>query len=363
MIALLPAAALALATALAPPTDPAPAATWATKPVAATAARPAPGAGFAPLDRSLIAADARWIAHVEIERFVQGRIFELLQEHEADFDVNGGDWQEVRDTLGFDPLEEIRSVTVVGLPRSEESAVAMIRGSSAVEDAMGRLEEHLSRRDLEVDGYDITRWSETGGDPVHTYLARRAGSDERLLLAASHPADLAEAISALRGDSDSLADVSDGLDTTLDSDAYVLVSVSGTLAQWADGEEASQIGRIVEKARVQLAERDGRIVLDAAIDAKNSEKVRQVTAILQGLLAFASLASAAEPELAEVMPLLDNLKFSSDGRRLSLHFEEDIDTLVQMAEGQRGGEHHDDDHHGDHHERERPTPKEGREWY
>ena len=359
MLSLVPLATLALTSALAVETVAPP-----TPPAAFTAPPTTSAWGFAPLDRSIIPAEARWIAHVEVQRILNSKIFEIAREHEPDLHFNGRDFQELREHLGFDPTEEVRSVTVFGLPRHEEAAVAMIRASSVADQAIAKLDEYLERTEVEVDGVEITHWTEDGGgDDVYTYLARKADSDERMLLAAGHPGDLADAVSALRGEIDSLADIDNGLDTDMDDKAFVFVSASGALAHLADVEQASQIGRIVDKARVQVGEDGGKLFLDVAIDAKSAEKVRQVTALLQGLRALASLASSAEPELAQIMPLLDRLHMTADGRRLNIHFEEDIDALVAMAEKVSGGGQEDFSNRRSESAKPKAKAREGREWY
>ena len=343
MLLLVPASTLALAL-LAPsvPAGPAPAVPAPTLAAPSELAAVAPAA-FAHVDAALIPGDARWLAHVDLDALLASATFSTLQglDVELDFD-NNPDVREVRSMLGFDPLKELHSVTAYGNARDDEAVVVMVRGSAQLEKVFGLLDQHLDRSEHDVDGVVLTRWDEPGthGDPVYTYMASKSGSDERLVLLSGHPADLADGVNALRGDGETLADHPGALDVSADPGAFLFVSASGKLAQLSGDETVDEFGRLVEKARVQVGEHEGALFVDVRVTTRNPADAVLATQILQGGLAIAGLAARNEPELQQVMPLLDKLRFGAQGAQLNVHFEEDIDALVALIQKLDGG--HDD---------------------
>lgn len=316
-------------------------------PTADPAAQPLPVANpatFAPLsvDPATIPVDANWLAHIEVDRLLKSRLFGALAAMEPDLDIHSNaDFDELRKVLGFDPFESLTSVTVYGLPREEEAAVVMLRAGKDAEAVLGVLDQHMQRSTHEVDGIEITRWQESEGEQVYSYLARNADTDERLFMVAQHPDDLAEGVSALRGEADTLADGGGDLDLSGSADALIFVSASGRLADMA-GADAQEFSRLVESMQLTVSETGSRLGFSLAVRARNSADAHLAHQIIQGGLALLGLASRNEPELQQLLPLVNSLNFKVEGQTLRVSMDQDIDELLAVLKSMDdGGDHID----------------------
>jgi hypothetical protein len=333
MILLAPTALLAAAL-FAPANEPAAVPAMVPAPAAVPAAAFGPG-----VDAAMIPADARWLAHVDVQGMFNSTLFKTLQGLEPDLDFhNNPDVAELRQMLGFDPFAEVKSVTAYGLPRDEEAAVIMIRTSAAAESAFSLLEQHLDRRQTSMGGVDMQHWSEGHGDDMYTYMARKEGSDARLLLVAGHAHDLAMGVNALRGEIDSLAD-EPGLNTSAGPGVLAMVSASGRLAELGHDPEAERIAKMVESIQASLSENDGVLAVAVSVTAKNAADAMAARQMIQGGLAFVGLMARNEPEAAPILPLIDSLEVQTHGNTLSLRIERHVDDLVALIHELEGGGH------------------------
>jgi hypothetical protein len=285
------------------------------------------------IDRSLIPADAQWLVHVNVKAALGSKVFKALQQFEPDLDFeNNPDFDEVRERLGIDPTKDIHAVTVYGLSHDKEAVVVMLHTSSVIDRALGNLSGLARRERIEVDGLELSRWSDPDscGETVYSYVARHAGSDNRIVLVSPDANDLIAGIEAVRGERESLADSDNDLAADAQSGAIVHVSASSQVMKWADFEPASNIAKLVRSAVVEVGEKGSSIYANVRVDTSSSADATRVNQILQGAMALAGLASEMEPEMAAVMPLLQGLKFGADGSTLSIHFEQNIEDLLSL---------------------------------
>ena len=291
---------------------------------------------LAGVDRSTISADAQWLVHLDVHAALNSQLFGALQDREPDLDFeNNPDLQEVKDRLGFDPTKDIDSVTAYGLSHDPEAVVVMIHTRGDVDDILTRLSVLAKRTSIEVDGLDISRWSnpEQAGDQVYSYVARHADSDERIVLLSPDANDLVTGIEALRGESSSLEDSDSDLGMTTSAGAIVSVSATGKLAEWADVEPASNIVKLVRSAVVEIGEKGDSSYAHVRVETASAGDATRVTQIIQGAMALASMASEVEEELKDVLPLLQSLKFSAEGPILTIHFEKNTTELIDLMDG------------------------------
>jgi len=291
---------------------------------------------LAGVDRSTISADAQWLVHLDVHAALNSQLFGALQDREPDLDFeNNPDLQEVKDRLGFDPTTDIDSVTVYGLSHDPEAVVIMVHTRGDIDDTLTRLSVLAKRTQIEIDGLDISRWSdpEGGGDEIFSYVARHADSDERIVLLSPDASNLVTGIEALRGESSSLEDSDTDLGMATSDGAIVSLSATGKVVEWADVEPASNIVKLVRSAVVEVGENGSASYAHVRVETASAADATRVTQIIQGFVALASMASEIEEELKEVLPLLNSLQFSAEGSVLTIHFEKNTDELVALMDG------------------------------
>ncbi len=285
------------------------------------------------LDPSRVPADARWLVHVDLAAALQSELFAGLQELESDLDFNGEDWDEIRNELGIDPREDLHSVTIFGVTDDPEEAVIQIDTTVRAEQALDALKLHLQATAINGAGAQLYRWQDPdGGDTMYSHLAKRKGSNDRLLMVSSVQAALAESVRVLRGEAPSMADSGSHSLGTPRPGAFVFVSASEILSELLAREADSHVARFVQAAEVQIGENGGNTFAHIAVKTGNRSEAQQIAQVLQGALALAGLVGQQEPELAAALPMLSSIQFKAEGERLTLHFERPTGELLEFLE-------------------------------
>lgn len=299
----------------------------------------------ADVDRSLIPAGAQWVVHVDVSKLLGSDLFGALQEIEADLRFEGNaDLEEVKHRLGIDLTKDIQAITAFGLGHDPEAVVIQLHTHAAIDTAVDRLSVLAHRKPVELDGLTVDRWSEDSsgrGDQAWSYVARKAGSDQRIVLVSPDPNDLISGLETLRGEAPSLADGGSSLGHASRGGSFLHVSAMGKLAEMVNEEPASNLARLVRTALVEVGEDEGASFVHVQVDTASDADAERVAQILQGALALASLASEVEPEAKQAVALLQGLDFRAEGSQLTIHLSKSTDELVELI--QQGSGHHEEE--------------------
>jgi hypothetical protein len=298
----------------------------------------APTAPADPLHREWISADADWVVHVDVEAGLNCELASLLDEA-----WESADFQEIQEKLGLDPRRDIASVSVYGSAADPERPVILILGDARLEQALDRLasENEVVRSIVDEDGFSLDRWSDGEGDEaVYTYLAQRADSEKRVLVASPDRATAAAGVAVLRGDDTSLTD--DGGNFAAgggpSAGAFVFVAVREGFSRLKDIDPSSRVAQLVESAVVEAGEFQGEAFLRITVGASTETDAHQISTILQGASALLTLAAQSEEEARPLLPLVQGLTVSAEDSLVTVRFRYPSSKLIKLAQEARGGQ-------------------------
>lgn len=281
-----------------------------------------------------VPAQARWVAHVDFSGLFDSHLLAVLAEREG-FDLDDEWRDEMVENLGFDPIDEVLGITLFGTTDEPEHGAALVAVSSKVDAALDILATQVHRSVEDVDGLNVTKWESPDGDPpIYSYVARREGSDLRLLVASSVRDEVVTAVSVLRGDADSLAsgDGSFPVHTGEGSLAYV---AAGDILGLLDGgldDQALEIRRMVRSIEIEIGEHGDDVFARVSARTANAQAAQQVGTVVQGAKALVTLAAQSEPEAKQALPLLQSIEARTDGDTVTLSFTHDLDGLIELVE-------------------------------
>jgi hypothetical protein len=251
-----------------------------------------------PAPKSQIPAGAKWVLHLDMERFAPSQTCRSLL---AQKDGNGQSFQGLlaryRALLGVDPLRDLSGVTAFGEHVTGNRGVALLSGALNPKAVATRLS-----------GYPSYRTRSTGKLTVHSWLDKNSGSTlfacfytTRLLLMASDEAGLAGATAVLDGSKSSLADDS-SLPFPAPRPGAFLTAVTRGYAGANPDPIKALILRGTDTATLQLAENRGLVDGALALTAISPDTAFQIHQILNGLIVSASFSDTASPlaKLAEM---------------------------------------------------------------
>jgi len=272
---------------------------------------------------SLVPEGVRWVAHLDMEKFVATKLYEYL-EGDGRFEVK------VRDLsrwFKIDPSKDITGLTVFGSGPGEEHAVVAVAGrfdKARLLTMIGLDEEH---KEFPYGAYTLysTDDDEFGAfvnDGLIVLSESREAIEKVLDTAAGKVKDFAasELSVALKG---------------VPSGAFL----SGVVANLAGlGKEINQ-SKLVEKASglfFLAQEKQDVFQVRAQVTADSPESAKDMADLAQGLIALGRL-SEGQGRAAGFASLIDGLQVKLEGKIIRLEFDGTSREIADLLSHRRGG--------------------------
>lgn len=300
-----------------------------------TLAAPTLADGF---DRARVPADARLVAHVDVEAVVRSRLVQELQRLEPDLDVDFDLGDEVPLLAGVRPLRDVRSITLFAVDPERQRVGAVVRLSEKA-DALLQIAQGLDQYEsLDIEGYTVHSWSESEHQRAFASLFPVQGSGDRLVLVSNDPALMGRGLAVLSGRAPSLAAQTEGmLGIVPEPGGLVFVASDKSLGELGDLDPTSSVARLVQGFALQLGEAQGNVFAHLVLQAASPQEVQRVQQVLQGFTALAGLVAMDAEHGQSLQGLVNALRYRGIGDRLYVEFSYEllalIDTLHALEDG------------------------------
>ncbi len=300
-----------------------------------------------------VSVEARWVVHLDIEALTSSKLGACLIKGLQSQEENPLTQMEAE--IGINSLEDIYSLTAYGtgeppakgvsieVTGEDVSVGAVARGENAVvvavmSDAIDALIQQLAADEQRYEkisraGYTIHSWADQGSDARwYLYQQPTENGARRLVLASDNSDALFAGIRVLAGDAPSLADVNRD-DRQLPQPGSILFASVDDIGDLAGQEAASELLKRTKQLVVDLVEHQGMVHLNISAQTDSPEAATTIIQIIQGALAMATLAvDPNDDEAAAFRTLVQNLTFTTEGRRMSLEFQQPAEVLCQLLE-------------------------------
>jgi hypothetical protein len=301
--------------------------------LALAAAGPAPVPATATLPASRIPADAVWVAHMDCEALRASKVGRFVLENRDRLHIDSGGIDEVRAELGFDPVQDILSLTAYGTDRDpDDGQVLIVVTTQAADTALERLS---GRCDVKVEKIDAEGYSlhliSSGGERHLVHVAATDRPDRRIVTLAGDQEHLIAALRVAGGRAPSLAAGMGLLARPPRAGSMVFVSAS-RLDGMDDVEPASEILRLSEGLVADVAERDGALLAEVTVSAASEEAARNIGDVVRGMAALGTLAAGREPDLAPLRELARSLSVETDRQRVTLSVRFPVEALIDLLQ-------------------------------
>jgi hypothetical protein len=256
---------------------------------------------------SIVPDGARWVAHLDMEKFVATKLYEYMDK-DGRFVVKSRD---LTRWLKLDVPKDVAGVTVFGLGAGEKQAVFAVAGKFDKQRLLTLLELADDRQEIPYGGFTMYSTGDDGfGAFVNDGLIVFSESREALEKVLDTAAGKAKNFTGSKL-SASLKEVPSGAFISA-----VVEDLSGL------GREINQ-SKLVEKASGMffLAQEKGdNLQVRAQVTADSPESAKNMADIVQGFIALGRL-SEGQGHMAGVASFLDGLQVKLDGKTIRLEFE------------------------------------------
>jgi hypothetical protein len=309
----------------------------------------APIARAGGFDPRQVPASARWIVHVDLDALSSSMLLRSLHADGVKFE-NEFDLDDIEQTFGLSPFEDLESLTFYGVGKSGEGSVCIAIGSPALDTVKSKLAAKKPKP-LVVGGIDALEIQDHGQSRYIALLPVQSATSRTAVVAPSVTA-LGTAISTLqKSDAPSLANPR-GSDksasapavpapvmrvrpargslvfaactpvATFEDNATFLDRALGLLCEFADlpseSKDAFALG--TRAFEFELAEARDEMVMTLGIDAPSVAKMKELETVLRDAAAKAPLPTDGPMVAARVTKLLAGLRFEALGARLKVSY-------------------------------------------
>lgn len=296
------------------------------------------------LDKSRVPAEARWVAHVDVEALTRSTLFTALRAQDGTFDM-GGDLAELKAEFGIDPFVDLDSMTVYCADKSPERAVILMTGSEKLDAALTRLQEQPGYRTEKEGAHTLHVWSQDE-ETWYGWMLRRDATANRVVVMSANRDDVLSGVAVVEGARPSLATQRDGLVlATPAPGSFLFAATTENLTELNDIEATSRVFKLAQTMSIDVGEDRGALFAHAIVDTKSPEDALKIQQVLQGAVALVGLMSDEHGIGSHVSSLVGALRFQCSGSRLTADFRYDVKALLEVFAGLE--KHGEDEDEGD----------------
>jgi hypothetical protein len=270
---------------------------------------------------SIVPEGARWIAHLDMEKFVATKLFEYL-EKDGKFEIKGRD---LKRWLQMEP-KDVSGLTVFGLGPGDDQIVFAVAGKLDKAGIIALAEADEEHQKTSFGNYTLySSGSDEYGafitDNLFVFSEGRAAIEKVLETAGGKTKNFTgSALSA------SLKDVPAGAFLS-----GVLPDLSGL------GKEIKQ-SKVLEKASglfFLAQEKQDTLLLRLQVTADTPDNAKNMFDVVQGLVAMGKLGGN-QGDMARFASLLEGLQVKQDGKVLRIDFERPSQEIAGLISHGRG---------------------------
>jgi hypothetical protein len=293
----------------------------------------APSAKADALRKNRVPANARWLAHLDVEVLKSSKLYEVVHEESGKDGANEMDagLAQFKLTAGLDPTMDFKAVTVYCASKSEKSCVAVLSGNARIDDALAKLRTMQNYRTTPVGSYMLHTWGDDHGT-WYAYVHHKEGEEERVVVASQDSAELVRGIALLEQGGASLADAGRSLISATPAAGSILFAAAGEgLSELGGDQPASAVARLAKTIAIDVGEDRGSLWAHAALDARTPEDAQRIQQVLQGAVALAGLVGGEEQEKARstLQHLADALHVTLSDTRVDADFRYGVQALFE----------------------------------
>ena len=299
-------------------------------------------------DASLLPADTAFVVHVDVQRLAGLIGVEDLLEQLSDSEARevSDMLRQIERRLGFDPIRDIRSVTVFGSDLTGDEPSVMLITDDSLDDALEALDDEGALRTERDGGLRFQRINAAGvaaalgiedvdaseDDSLVLYV-QRIGNNRRAVLFGERTRDILDAARVLDDDELSLGQTRrPALNLQSSNGSFLYFEVSSSLEDIIRETPASELASKVRGLALDLSEEQDMIDIRLTVATASRRDASDVEDLITGLRGLISLAGDMEDIPDIVRSTLDGIRADADGDRVTVRLSVPFREIRRMLE-------------------------------
>jgi hypothetical protein len=271
---------------------------------------------------SVVPEGARWIVHLDVERFVATKLFELLDK-DGNIDIKSRDAER---WFKIDPRKDLGGVTVFGLGPEDSQIVFAVEGKFDKKAILAQVDRRAEYTETPYGRFTLYS---IGKDGYGAFVT------DGLIVFSEGRAAVERALDAAEGKAKTFAatDLSAAL-KEVPAGAFL----SGVLPDLTGlGKEIGR-SKVLEKASglfFLAQEKSESLLVRLQVTAASPESAKDMADVVQGLVAMARL-SENRGDMAKAKALLEGIKVNLNGKVIKVDFERPSQEIADLLSERHG---------------------------
>ena len=281
----------------------------------------------APLEASHVAADAKWLIHVDLDAAHQSKVLDNIREHILEHDWAKKGLAKLKDDLNLDPHADLHGLTMYGnsVKPKQHAGVLIVYGKLDKDKIVGSLKSKPDFKETTEGSNTLYSWTEEHGkDHKHPVVASFPKDD--MVVVAADASEVKSALAVIGGGA-GLPSGSPLLSELPKGTIFQLAVAGVNSADLPD--KVPPIVKQFEQIHVAIGENDGNSFDHTKLDMASEETAQQIGKIVEGYRAFGQLMEKSMPNAPR---LIDAVKVSTSGKTVSIDWQASTDDVIKAAD-------------------------------
>ncbi|MBN2590215.1 MAG: hypothetical protein JXA96_10170 [Sedimentisphaerales bacterium] len=288
--------------------------------------------GSVPIER--IGLDANWFAQFDCGLFLKSVSGEAIKKHLTELDVEKR-LEDFAIYFGFNPLEDVQNVMLYGQGNDRDKAVLLIEGKFNKERLLALVGMNAEFKEIVYDDITIQQWRETDKNVQQSAEGRMIYGcffRDDLIMLCSGLSCLKDAIDVMKGTRKSTSEEIFKDSLLLDSNVFLHIAAKD-IAQLLGDEPNAAVLKQTEQIIIGVGQDSENIFACVKLKAKSQETARNISKLVDGIIALLSLAGDEQPELAKIGQMI---KLTTDYDKVEIRLELEPALVQQIIENNTG---------------------------
>jgi hypothetical protein len=269
-----------------------------------------------PLDFHYVAADAKWVAHVDFDAVrtstvAQAGYRQCLDLHKEAIQQR---LAKIAEQWKIDPTKDLLDLTFYGTQIKRDSGVLIVHAKVDQQLLLSKVRELPGHVATPYGRYELHTWV-PGKVGMHHHPVTGVFYRPQVLVFAATPAEAKAALDVLDGKTPSLAGKPSPLAAEIPAGAMILARAIGLSG--AELPSKSPLVKQSESFSVVLGESKGESFFDGTVMVKSKDVAEKIKSVIEGVRSLAALQHGAD---AEAMKLVDALKVSATNKTVTVRW-------------------------------------------
>ena len=269
--------------------------------------------------KSQVASGANWVVHLNFDRLLKSELGGLVRAELAKEGLEE-QLQGFKTMFSFSPLDDIRDVTIYGNGDDREKAVALFEGSFDAEKLITLVRMNPGYKEIKRGDAIVHSWVDENKKDPNGPEQRMYGSIYRGNTAVIGAAVdvVAQAMDVLKGSAPNAASAGVFKQDILGAEGAFFQVAANSINELANRQNDAAMLEKTDQLGGAIGEDDGKFYINLSLRAESREIALNVKKMLEGIIAFLTLAGSENPSLAELAKKLD---LSVVDRTITVYFE------------------------------------------